>query len=112
MRTVVASDLGMTICEGTRQASRTENPCVLELELLEVAVGVAAAAAAVSRHLRIFDGRLEESDKSDNATEWQMLAVQEAGLSSSPSIPCSIEWGQVGILELIRRRWLAALVYS
>lgn len=41
-----------------------------------------------------------------------MLAVQEAELSSSPLIPCSLEWEQVETLGLIRRRWLAALVYS
>lgn len=41
-----------------------------------------------------------------------MLAVQEAELSSSPSIPCLIEEGGIGILGLIRKRWLAALEYS
>lgn len=59
----------MMICEGMRQASRTENPYGLAVERLEVAVGAVVAAAA-SRHLRIVDGRLEESDKSGTAMEW------------------------------------------
>lgn len=68
-RTVVASGLGTMICGETRQASRTVNPYGLAVECLEVVVGT-VVAAAVSRHSRIVDDRLEESDKSGTAMEW------------------------------------------
>lgn len=38
-----------------------------------------------------------------------MLAVQKAESSLFPLTPCLLEVGEIEILELIRRRWLAAL---
>jgi hypothetical protein len=70
MRMAVARGLGMTICEGMRQASRMENLCGLVVERLEVVAGAVVVAAAVSRRSRIVDDRLEESDTSGIATEW------------------------------------------
>lgn len=41
-----------------------------------------------------------------------MLAAQVTESSSSLLTPCLIEQEQVETLELIQKRWLAALVYS
>lgn len=100
------NDLGMTVCEGTRQAVKTGSLYELAAEHLEV-----VAAAAVSRDLGNGGGHLE-TGKFGIVMELWMPAVREVGSSLSLLIPCLIDWEPVESLGLIQKRWLAVPVCS